>query len=405
MNYHRIKASTGKFIARKPERLALAVWALPVAIILVMVAINPVKRSVTSTFHRAVQHWVERSDLYSGFDYHYPPHFAVLFAPFHLLPVPVGDILWRLLCAALLVTGLRRLCRALDGEAAEKLFLWATLLALPLSLAALRNGQANALLAGLFAHAIVSLIQRRWWPSVICLLLALGVKQFAIVFPLLAAFVYTPLNWRFLAGSALLGAFPFLFANPHYVLTEYPQSIEHLQACAQVTQNRFADIAGIVRAFHAEMSPHVSEAVRLAAAGLTLALWIGWGRRLREPLRGLWLYALGTAYLMLFNPMTETNSYVIIAPAMACWAVYALHCRMTRKFGLALAGVILSLGLLPSLFRPLLGNQFPLVLYPLGAACFAAVVWYLVSQKRAEHSALSDGSCPVQSPSSEPAIQ
>ncbi len=405
MNYQQIKASAGKFIARKSERVALVVWAVPLAIILVMVAVNPVKRSVTPTFHRAVQHWVERSDLYSGFDYHYPPHFAVLFAPFHLLPVPVGDVLWRLLCAALLVTGLRRLCRAIDSEAAGKLFLWATLLTLPLSLAALRNGQANALLAGLFAHAIVSLIQRRWWPSVICLLLALGVKQFAIVFPLLAAFVYTPLNWRFLAGSVLLAVFPFLFANPHYVFTEYRESIQHLQACAQVTQNRFADIAGIVRAFHAEMSPHVSQGVRLAASGLTLALWLGWGRRLTEPLRGLWLYALGTAYLMLFNPMTETNSYVIIAPAMACWAVYALRCCPTRKLGTALAGVIISLGLLPALFQPLLGNQFSLVLYPLGAAYFAAAAWYLVSQERADLSALSDGSSSVQSPSPEPAVK
>ena len=57
---------------------------------------------------------------------------------------------------------------------------------------------------------------------------------------------------------------------------------------------------------------------------MALGLWLMEARRLGEPFRAMFLLALSTSYLMLFNPMNESNSYVILAPALGLWAVAAI---------------------------------------------------------------------------------
>ena len=76
-------------------------WVLPLVGVSVMVALDPAKRSVTPVFHLAAERWWAGGELYADVrGYHYLPQFALLFAPFHALPVPVGDILWRAISVA-----------------------------------------------------------------------------------------------------------------------------------------------------------------------------------------------------------------------------------------------------------------------------------------------------------------
>ena len=93
----------------------------------------------------------------------------------------------------------------------------------------------------------------------------------------------------------------------------------------------------------------------------------------------MWLYALATSYLMLFNPMTEANSYVILAPALGCWAAWALSRPQMRAAGCVIGGIALSMGLLPNLVRPLFGNQFALFWHPTMTILFLAILsrWVL----------------------------
>jgi uncharacterized protein YfiM (DUF2279 family) len=62
------------------------------------------------------------------------------------------------------------------------------------------------------------------------------------------------------------------------------------------------------------------------------------------------LALLAVIYLMLFNPMTEKNSYAILAPAFAVAAVGALADRRTRSFGRLLVFAVVSIGVFPELF-------------------------------------------------------
>jgi hypothetical protein len=196
---------------------------------------------------------------------------------------------------------------------------------------------------------------------------------------MLAPLVYAPMRWRLPLVFVALLAFPFLFASPAYVISQYREAGHNLQACAVVSEHRFADINGILRTFKTALGPEASKLVRMAAGGLTALLWWWGARQLREPMAGLWLYALATAYLMLFNPMTEENSYVILAPALSAWAAVFLlapfpQTRRAASFGWVIAFMALSMGLLPNILRPAFGNYFALFYHPLAAIVFIGLL-------------------------------
>ena len=356
--------------------LALAIWMVPLWVISCMVFVNPEYRSVTSVYRKAVEDWWAQQNLYAGFSYHYLPQFVFLYAPFQLLPSPAGGLLWRSVSLCLLMGGLWRLLRQQFGNDAPRAFLWATLLVMPLSLGALRNGQANLLFAALTLQAVACLSLRQWSAAVVLMLLALVTKHLGLVLMGLAVLVYPPLRWRLVLGLLALAGLPFVFGSPAYVRSQYHEFFDHVPVCAAVIEHRFADLNGIIRTFGGELNGGVSTVMRALAGGVTLGVWWMGARRWTDPLRAIWLYALVTVYLMLFNPMTETNSYVIAAPAYGLWAVWALSGTETRRIGWFLAGMVLSMSLLPTVLRPLFGNGFALFWHPTMTMVFAGMLIY-----------------------------
>ena len=381
------------------RELGVLSWLAPILAITVLVALDPERRTVTPLYHAAAAAWWVGKDLYQGpSGMNYLPQFAVLFSPFHWLPVPLGDILWRWCETASLAAGVWTFSKDLaenekgvpemEEESgppllASRCFFFASLLAMPLCLAALRNGQANAMLAGLALCGSACLARRRWWAAAALLVLATGTKPLGIVILLLAAPVYAPLRLRLPAALAALALFPFVFAPPGYVIAQFHAFFANIGQCAAVHEDRFADIGGIVRTVGFEIPRRVSTGVRFAAGPGFLALWLASARRLREPFRAMWLLALGASYLMLFNPMNEANSYVILAPALGLWAIAALSFPAMRWFGWMSAAICLSMSLLPNLLHPVFGNYFALFWHPVMTILFIATLAGLVLGKNA----------------------
>lgn len=361
------------------RNVALTLWIVPMLVIFALVAHNPQKRTVTLVYHQASGNWWAGQELYDAQDgYHYLPHFAVLFSPFHALPMRFGDILWRGAAALLLAGGIWRLAQQQFGEGAARAFLLASVVALPLSLPALRNGQANALFAALILHTAAATADAKWGRATLWMMLAVAIKPLAIVLVLLAPAVYSQLRWRVVVGLAAVALFPFLFAKTDYALSQYRSVAKDLRVCSAVTEHRFADINGIIRTFGGELPLRVSKALRVLAGGFTLALWWLGARRLIEPTRSLWLFTLTAAYLMLFNPMNEANSYIILAPAFGLWTAAFVWLRPAPRIGWFIACVALSMGCLPNLLRPLFGNGFALFWHPMTTIVFMALLGILV---------------------------
>ena len=364
-------------------------WVVPMVVIGVMVALRPTHRTVTlDSYHMAAGNWWAGKSLYAGpSGMNYLPHFAVLFSPFHFVPLWLGEVLWRYCGAVALAGGLWLLMRALFRAAPERPFFWATVVAMPLCMTSLRNGNANAQFGGVALLAMVALLNRRWWLTLALMALVTAIKPLGVVLLLLAPLVYGPLRWRLPVVLVGLAAFPFLFASPAYVCSQYQAAWINLQACAVVTEHRFADINGILRTFGTPLEPGASKLVRVLAGGVTAVVWWWGARRLREPQRGLWLYALATAYLMLFNPMNEENSYSILAPALGGWAAFFLfspEAGRARGLGWIIVAMALSMGLLPNIVRPLFHNYFALFWHPFMTLVFVALLGCFVWRSPAD---------------------
>ncbi len=338
----------------RPNRgfaLGVAVWLLPLLVVGVMVARDPARRSVTPVFHLAAERWWAHGNLYADpRGYHYLPQFALLFAPFHALPVPLGDILWRALSVALVLGGMTAFLRRAREREPGRLFFAAALLSLAPCLGAVRNGQTNLAFGGLCLLLAASLAAQRWASAAACLVALVAVKPLGLVLVLLAPWFYRRLLLPLSIGLVLLAALPFAFAPPAYAAAQYGAAWEHLAGWSRTTENRFADLTALLRIAGLGLSRAAALALRGTAAVATLALWLRAAPRTREPWRALTLVLLATIYLMLFNPMTEKNSYAIVAPAFAVSAAVLLERPATRRAGWFLAFTLLSVGILPEVF-------------------------------------------------------
>lgn len=327
-----------------------SLWVLALLVVSVMVARDPARRSVTPVFHLASERWFARHDLYADpRGYHYLPQFALLFAPFHALPSPAGDVLWRALSVLAILAGFAALARLGRPANPGRAYLVAAALALTPCLGAVRNGQTNLAFGGVCLLLAAALAAGRWNAAAFWIVLLVGLKPLGLVVALLAPWPYPRLRAPLLAGLALLAALPFLAAPPSFAADQYRAAAEHLAGWSGTTENRFADLTALLRAAGLSLSRGASFALRAAAGAGTLALWLRAAARPREPWRALTLVLLATAYLMLFNPMTEKNSYAIAAPALAFTAAVLLGEGASRRAGLFLAAVLVSVGVLPEL--------------------------------------------------------
>ncbi len=383
---NRKSAPTAAALAPPSQRtwlwVGLSTWIVPLLVISVMVGLRPLNRTVTPLYHEAAANWWSRQPLYQGpSGMNYLPPFALLFTPFHLLPLVVADILWRWTAAAGLAGGLWLMLRRTTDTSAVRAFALISLAVAPLTMAALRNGQANAHFAAALLLAAAGLAHGRWWLATVFLALSLAIKPLGLAALGLAIMVFPPVGWRLALGTLVLLLLPFACAPTGYVHTQDADAWRNLSQCAVVTEHRFADLNGLLRTFGAPLAGTASLLVRgLAGLAFAAGCWFA-GRRLSSSSQALLWLAAAAAYLMLFNPMTEANSYVILAPALGLWA---WHFAETGRPRLAwtLAAMLLSMGLLPNLLRPWLGNAFALAWHPAMTLVFLGVVFWATTAGR-----------------------
>jgi len=376
------------------------VWGLPLLAISIMVLLKPASRSVTPVYHDEVALWFHQQTLHLF----YFPQFALLFAPFHLLPPPLGDIAWRAAAAGGLGFGLYILLRSSFQSSDWRAFALVSLAAMPLTLGAVRNGQANAQLAAALVLTAACLLQQRWSLGTFFLMIAIACKPLGLAAAGLAFVVFPKMRLRIPAGIFLLFALPFLFGPPAYVAGQIAASVQRLKQCETVSESRYstqahlpsgqndvtlsptaqgaalspkADISGLFIHLGIPFTGFPATFTR-AVAGLLMAAvcWLMAGRGDKLLSVSVWFTA-STVWLMLFNPMTETNSYVILAPVFGWWIWYFVE-KGKLRLAWTLAILCLSMPLLHNVAHPLLGgpsaNKFADALFPTVTLIFATII-------------------------------
>jgi hypothetical protein len=318
-------------------RAAVAVWLALLAVIGARSALQPRSHSLYPTYATAGGDWVAGTTLYRTQwephldQYRYSPLVAVTLVPFHYLPERLGGVLWRLLNAGVLLGAFAWWLRdaapksgvALTARQQAVLFL----LIAPLALGSLNNGQPNLLVTGLLLAAVAGAARERWAAAAACVALAGALKIYPLALGLLLAAVF-PRRFapRFLLSLAVAAALPFLFQRPDYVADQYRQWYERLRDGDEGRKYwplhmAYRDLWLLARVAHVPLTSRAYLLVQLlAAAGCALAClagrWRGWPRR---QVLGAVL-TLGTGWMTLCGPATESCTYVLLAPALA-WGV------------------------------------------------------------------------------------
>jgi len=345
-----------------------------------LVIARPNKRTLTPLYEETVQNWWAQQPLYKGpSGINYLPHFAVLYGPYHAAGRVVGGIFWRWTAAAGLAAGLWFFCRGISESDRVRAFVIVSAISLPLALIALQNGQANAHLGAALLLAAWCLKTKRWNSAVALLWVATCIKPLGLAAIGLAWATYPHLWWRLAIGLPVFLGFPFLFGPPAYVWGQYLGAWENLRRCSEVTQHRFADLNGLLRTFGIPLTDKASLAVRALAGMLLMLLCWRVSRRETEPRRALIFLSAAGGFLMLFNPMTEANSYVIFAPVLGLMAWWELD-RGSKRLGWLFAAMALTMGLLPNLLHPFFGHYFSLAWHPAMTLGFLLIIaWQVFS--------------------------
>jgi hypothetical protein len=333
------------------SRTGVILW-LGYLLLLSLVVAHAPEHAVTPTYARASQAWWQHRNLYDLQSVHgflYLPQSAILYAPFALLPPVPREILWRAVNLAIVASALARLACFLPRP--SRSFVLLSLLTIPASLASARNGQTNLPLAGAMIHGFLEASNMRWNRATLWLLLGLVYKPIAIVPYLLAGVLYPRLRWSLLSGTILLLAMPWLFAPAGFARDQYQLFWQKFLLSGQPQEPSFSDLSGLLDALRISLAPAWLFACRALAALLTLLLAEIALRRDRAH-AALTLVGLAAAYLMLFNPRTEANSYVLLAPSTALFALWELS---IGRRGSAAALMAVTLGFGSSSYGPIHG--------------------------------------------------
>jgi hypothetical protein len=326
-------------------RLAVAAWVLLVAAVCVRSLVQPRQRTLFTTWSQAGRDWVAGLPLYrTNWEPHqdqfrYSPLVAVLLVPWGPMPEGPGGALWRLLNATVLLGGLAWWLRVgLPRPPSARGRAVVFLLALPLSLGSLNNGQPNPLITGLLLVTAAAAARGRWNLAAAAVVLATAWKVYPLAVGLLLAAAYPRRFAPRLALALLVGlSLPFLCQRFDYVGGQYRWWLERLGGDDRKGWPPFMayrDLWQLLRVWGVPMTPRAYLLLQGALAAAAALLCVagrrrGWGR----PRVALAALALGCCWMTLVGPATESATYVMLAPVLA-WAALDATDYPWRGWGL-----------------------------------------------------------------------
>jgi hypothetical protein len=325
-----------------------AAFLLLVLVTLVRIALGYPDQSSFHVYETAVLAWWSGTNPYTSgiHGFLYLPASLVLFTPFALLGPGVGGILWCVLSAGLYASGLLRVSWQLSSKRSWQV-LGVALVAVWFSLKAnLSDGQAQVVVTGLLLHAAANLRQMRWPQAAAQLALAVAIKPIALAALGLAFVLYLPLRKWLLLAALFVVLLPFLYPDPSFVATVYRAALVKLLVAGSPDRGTWlwlADISTLLDAVGLPLNVLGQLVLRALAALATLAIAIR-ARNLDQWSTSFVLLILSLVYLTLFNPRSESVSYVALTPGIGLSAGLLLSRYSLATIGwlLLLAGVALG---------------------------------------------------------------
>ncbi|HEY6011538.1 MAG TPA: hypothetical protein VIX18_08715, partial [Nitrospirota bacterium] len=186
-----------------------------------------------------------------------------------------------------------------------------------------------------------------------------------------------PMSCRLLLAMAALFVAPFLTQKPAYILGQYQAFLQNTITASHVgsVEKGWTTMFNALTVIGINIAERSQTVIRLVAAVGTLALCVIARRGQAAERSAIFVYSLAAAYLMLFSPRTENNTYAMFAPVVGLFlsSAYMIEKRMVPAVLLSAVAFILVIDRnIERLLTPLAGTSW---VSPLMAVC---VTGYLI---------------------------
>jgi hypothetical protein len=287
-------------------------------------------------FKQSFWHLMRGLDLYAAYPaehydlYKYTPVFALLFAPFALVPTGLGLIAWNILNVLLPLWALSRIFPA-KGTVLMAL----SILVIPEVLTSAFNSQSNGLVVGLLLVALGDIQREKWTSAAVFITLSALIKLFGVLF--FALFLLRPdawknWLWRAMLVVLLLVGLPLLLG----LSGQYASYLDLLQRdhSSELKHSIFAWIQAWFGGF--ETPTHRTWGL---FAGLIIQAIPLLFKRVQAriiPYAASWLM-----FMVLFNHMAESASFIIAVMGVVLYLVDVAREKAWHWSGLISAFIVL----------------------------------------------------------------
>lgn len=317
-------------------RVLAGLWIVAVIVVSVQAAAH--RNNNFEIFRTAWHNLLAGRDLYGANPSHhdffkYSPTFALLFAPFAIVPFWLGMLLWNALNAGTLYWALGRVLERDQAFAARAIVLMDTI-------GSMQNAQSNALSAGLMILTFSELERRQELRAALVLVLGTLIKIFPVIAGMFAVFRPYRLPrfalWCVTLGLVLLAA-PLIVLSPAELANQY-RSWGAVQRMDALTRG-YSVMEQLHVWFAVDWPNWPIQLAGVAALLAPLARLPYWGQ---QRFRLLFLASV-LMFCVLFNHKAESPTFVVALAGVGIWFAVSVRDRLAwTVLAIVIVGTVLS---------------------------------------------------------------
>ncbi len=329
-------------------------------------------------FKNSFFHLINHVSLYGEYTseqydlYKYSPTFALLFAPFAILPTYVGAVLWAICNATLLFMAVSKLPVTLSN----KTFIWWFMLIELIT--SIQNSQVNPIIAALFLFTFIAFEKKQIALAALLIVLSAYIKVYGILGASL--FLLYPGKLKFMLWgilwSGVLFFAPLIILSFEELMNQYKgwqQTIanDHQTRAVDVSIMRFVMGAG-----HIGFNDKLRLGIQVSGILAFCLKYMRVSFFKEFNFRFLFLASV-MIWSIVFNHLAESATYIIAIAGIALW--YTTETKNKLSLALLIGCFVLS-SLSPTDVFPRGIRELYIVPYALKALpCF--IVWALIEYK------------------------
>jgi hypothetical protein len=380
------------------KRAAITAWAVVATIIFLrLVTVHNVERqSLYPAYIGAARHWIAGETLYgpNRLMFRYSPLFAAGFTAFNLFPDRLGNILWRAFSLTAYATALVGWMNVVLREPRNQTHRgWFLLLALPLSIGSLNNGQVNTLLVALILAAFAHAQRERFMLASVLVAIAIHLKLHPLAFGAAIVLLW-PLRmwWRLPLALFAVTGLCFVLQYPSYVGSQFRDWFLFLRSDLRLEQDpadAYRDLRLLFHVIGVAPSHLTYFLIQLIGMGTVMAACVVIRSSAFSRQRCLaTVYTLVACAILLLGPSTESSTYILLAPALAWFGIelWTGPHPVVLRFLFLSACTILGVAMVANWF-PFVTKIHALGLHPLAVMIFLSCFAYDLVTSRTDSTA------------------